>query len=119
MAGAGFPRVPQERWGLGAQSPLKRGDLFELQSNGSDFCSAHVLSSNFINLKAVFSEIISLAGAFPLQEFNVSMKGTLAHESQQGLNPQSLECLLKPLCTLLICTNLCKATVLFYREPSF
>lgn len=94
-------------WGL-------RRDLSELQNNGCDFRSACALSSNFINLKVVFSEMISSAGVFPLQKFHVSMKGTSACESGQGLIPQSLECLLKPLCILFICANLCKATVLFY-----
>lgn len=74
-------------WDVGAPSPLKRGDLFELQKNGSDFCSALALSRNFINVKRVFSKIITLAGMFPLQEFHLLMKGTLAHESGQGLNP--------------------------------
>lgn len=115
MERAGFPK----RAGSGGSETPEKGRLIELQNNGSDFCSAHVLSSNFINLKGVLSEIITLAGVFPLQEFHVSMKGTSAHESGQGLNPQSLEYLLKPLCILFICTNLYKATVLFYREPSF
>lgn len=71
----------------GAQSPLKRGHLLELKNNSSDFHSAGAWSSNFINLKRVFSKIIPLAGVFPLQEFCVSMKGTLAHASGKGLNP--------------------------------
>lgn len=69
--GGRSPRQGQCRAGAwGAPSPLKRGDLFELQKNGSDFCSALALSRNFINVKRVFSKIITLAGMFPLQEFS-------------------------------------------------
>ena len=57
--------------------PSEKGKLlFELQNTGCDFCNAHALSSNFISLKRVFSKIITIPGAFPLQEFHVLMKQT-------------------------------------------
>lgn len=86
--GGRSPQQGQCRAGAwGAQSPLERGDLFELQNKGSDSCNARALSSNFINVKRVFSKIITLTGVFPLQVFHVLMKGTSAHGSGQGLNP--------------------------------
>lgn len=67
----------------GSESSEKGKLLFELQNTSCGFGNAHALSSNFLNFKRVFSKIITVPGVFPLQEFHVLMKQTLACESGQ------------------------------------
>lgn len=64
--------------------PSEKGKLLlELQNTGCDFCNVRGLSNNFMSLKRVFSKIVTVPGVFPLQEFYVLMKQTLACESGQ------------------------------------
>jgi len=93
----------------GSEQPEKGKLSSELRNTSCDFCNAYASSRSFVSLKRVFSKIISIPGAFPLQELHVLMKQTLACESGQCLNPPKSQIPLRPtLLILFIGTNLCK-----------